>query len=152
MERRHLALLLSPKTGKTHFLVRILAPMIKSEVASQRPVVLLLDGTNLTTGDGGTEQLARGFAAWRVLILGAAADNGIQVPSTDPDPAGAVSLLFKELDKLGRPVFVLFDEIGRLVQGNLPTVMPVLNILNGAMKLGNVHFVCAGSGMVHRRV
>jgi len=150
-----LALLLAPKTGKTHAMVRVLRPLIYEVFKDREPTpdVIYLDLTSISLPNpygAPAADLETTFQDLYDSIADAARRQGAQVPEPPPSaaPKGRLQSLVKLLGER-RPTFFLLDEIGRLVQGPREQAMRVLDVFKGLTKLKGVHFAIAGSGMVH---
>lgn len=146
-----LALVLAPKTGKTHAMVRVLRPLIYEVFHGRTPLVMYLDLTSITLPRSHGAPAADLESTFRQLtdrMKRAAAQQGVHVPITCQTPEEQLLELVQSLGAQ-RPTFLLLDEIGRVLQGPREQAMRFLDVFKGLVKQPGVFFAIAGSGMVH---
>jgi hypothetical protein len=153
-----LAVTLTPKSGKTAVLTRVVPPLIHEALAGAAltPSVVHIDCTSLPVDHEAEapskdthDMFTRGLC--RLLedgMMKAGLPPLANLPPTS-EPDNRLRSIFIKADSFQRHVFFLIDEIQRIgMFGNKVLIENTVNILKQATTLPFVHLGFSGSGMV----
>jgi hypothetical protein len=145
-----LAITLTPKSGKTSFLLRVAVPLIYTRYADKDPCVVVISFTDLEYEHEATRPLHNEFLQSLCAALEKAlVPFHVALLPLPTDGAQRLRAIFAAAEQDSRPIYFLMDEFQRIAQFHDKTMITnIIGILKGATSRANLYFALSGSGMV----
>lgn len=143
-----LAVTLTPKSGKTSILFRILPPLIYELWADA--CVITINCCDLPTdGEGQMPRQADFLLALCSSMETELKQHGVDLGVLPPDPENRLRAIFSAAEHDTRTIFFVIDEFQRVAMFTDPArVADTINIFKAAMCRQGVYLALSGSGMV----